>query len=129
MRHDPLPPANYCQLMGYGRIGAFEIPHNGTVLTVIASDGSDWQDCGFALPAWEHVSVSTPKRCPTWEEMDYIKRMWWRDDETVIQFHVPRSHHVNAHPYCLHMWKPIGIELPRPPLETVAPAKFIEATP
>ena len=86
--------------------GAFEIPlkHNQKVFA-IASDQMDW----------EHVSVSRKDRCPTWDEMCQIKAMFWDDDDCVIQYHPPRNDYVNNHPYCLHLWRPIGFELPRPP--------------
>lgn len=31
------------------------------------------------------------------------------------QYHPPKSAYVNNHPNCLHLWRPIGIEMPRPP--------------
>jgi hypothetical protein len=70
---------------------------------------------------WEHVSVTDQTNrksqlvCPTWEMMCRIKRAFWDDDECVIEYHVPLSEWVNEHPGCLHLWRPIGIELPRPP--------------
>lgn len=98
----------------YGTNGAFEIPHyrisNYTIFCII-SDGSGWQ----------HVSVTivgdkkrTATRCPTWEEMCYVKDLFWDKSETVIQYHPPESEYVNNHPYCLHLWKPDNIELPLP---------------
>jgi hypothetical protein len=96
------------------------LPHpNGARLAVIASDGRDWAECGFAGPAWEHVSVSLPTRCPTWEEMDWVKRQFWEDDEVVIQLHVARKDHISTHNFCLHMWRPVGVVLPLPPAEAV----------
>lgn len=69
---------------------------------------------------WEHVSVSTPERCPTWEEMSMIKRIFWDDDEVCMQLHVEVENHVNNHPYCLHIWRPRrGMKIPRPPKEYV----------
>lgn len=64
---------------------------------------------------WEHVSVSHPDRCPTWEEMAEIKSLFWRDDETVLQFHPRRSEYVNTHNYCLHLWKHAGVDHELPP--------------
>jgi len=81
-------------------------------LNIIASDGGEWP---FEGPAWEHVSVSTPTRTPTWAEMCWVKRQFWGDEETVVQFHPPKSSYVNNHEHCLHLWRPIGIELPMPP--------------
>ncbi len=68
---------------------------------------------------WEHVSVSTPNRCPTWEEMCFVKSLFWGEDETVIQYHPPKSEYVNNHPYCLHLWRPSKIIIPLPPTELV----------
>jgi hypothetical protein len=57
---------------------------------------------------WEHVSVSLPDRCPTWEEMAWIKSRFWDPDDAVIQIHPPESDYVNNHPYCLHLWRKAG---------------------
>ena len=54
---------------------------------------------------WEHVSVSTRRRCPNWIEMCFVKRLFWFPEETVIQFHPPEADYVNNHPYCLHLWR------------------------
>lgn len=70
---------------------------------------------------WEHVSVSHRTRCPSWEEMAWVKSLFWTDEETVVQYHPPKSEYVSYHPYCLHLWRPIGIELPRPPVIAVGP--------
>jgi len=76
----------------------------GQRLHIIASDQM----------GWEHVSVSRTDRCPTWPEMCQVKDIFWDDTDTVIQYHPPKADYVSNHPYCLHMWRPIGIELPRP---------------
>lgn len=70
---------------------------------------------------WEHVSVSIEYRCPTWEEMEEVKRRFWSPEDTVMQLHVPVSDHKNCHPYCLHLWRPLNAEIPRPPSDMVAP--------
>lgn len=66
---------------------------------------------------WEHVSVSIidENRCPTWEEMCFIKNLIWDMEECVIQYHPPESLYVNNHPYVLHLWKPLEEEIPMPP--------------
>ncbi len=51
--------------------------------------------------------------------MAQIKDLFWGDSETVMQLHVPAADHVNDHPYCLHLWKPINQDIPRPPSYTV----------
>ena len=91
----------------------------GRDLKVIVSDGSSWDESGLAGPPWEHASVSCQDGTPTWEEMDFVKRLLWRDDELVVQFHVPRNMRVNTHPNCLHMWKPKGEDIPLPPIQCV----------
>lgn len=61
---------------------------------------------------WEHVSVSTLRRNPNWQEMCWVKDLFWRDDELVAQFHPPKSDHINIHPYCLHLWRHPDMRLP-----------------
>jgi hypothetical protein len=63
---------------------------------VICSDGG----------GWDHLSVSLPTRTPRWEEMDHIKRLFFRDDEWAIQYHPSIKDYKNLHPYCLHIWRP-----------------------
>lgn len=108
-----------------GNNGCFIIPHHriaGYQYFTIVSDGSF---AGSELVPWEHVSVSVgpigkeATRCPTWEEMCYIKNLFWGPDETVIQFHPPESEYVNNHQFCLHLWRHTKIEIPTPPSITV----------
>lgn len=64
---------------------------------------------------WEHVSVCPRNRLPEWDEMCQIKDMFWNEDECVVQYHPPKSEYVNNMSNCLHLWKPIGKEIPMPP--------------
>jgi len=89
----------------YGNNGCFIVSFRGREMTVIASDGE----------GWEHVSVSLNNRNPNWEEMSYIKSLFWDDEECVIQYHPPKSEYINMHPHCLHMWRPKDKEIPMPP--------------
>lgn len=96
----------------YGTTGAFMVMGPcGIELAIIGSDGE----------GWEHVSVSTKHRTPNWPEMCFVKNLFWRDDECVVQFHPPESVYVNYHPFCLHLWKPIGQDVPMPPPILVGP--------
>ena len=56
---------------------------------------------------WDHVSVHVvgERRCPTWEEMCWVKRRFWSGDDTVIQFHPAKADAINIHPYTLHLWR------------------------
>jgi len=99
----------------FGNNGAFRVPlkTNKQTVNVIASDGEGW--C--------HVSVSRSDRCPTWDEMCEVKDLFFGPDEWVVQFHPAASDYVNHHPYCLHMWQPIGAPLLKPPSWMVGPRK------
>lgn len=103
--------AHRLQMPGFPRGGSTEgvfaipSPTGGGKLRIIAS----------AALGWDHVSVSLPNRCPVWPEMSRVKDLFFHDDETAMQLHVPASDHVNNHPYCLHLWHPHQVEIPRPP--------------
>lgn len=105
----------------YGNNGCFRFPgaRERDLLNVIASDGM----------GWEHVSVSTRGRCPTWDEMCYVKNLFWDEEEIVIQYHPAKSDYVKTHPYCLHLWKPIDVKLPKPHVWMVGIAGTPELTP
>lgn len=89
--------------------GAFKVYVGGRGFDVVASNGG----------GWEHVSVTPSslkrKTCPTWEEMCEIKKMFFEDEETVVEYHPRKSDYVNRHPYCLHLWRPLNVPLPTPP--------------
>jgi hypothetical protein len=57
---------------------------------------------------WEHVSVSLGNRCPTWDEMCFVKGLFWDDEDVAIQFHPAKSEYVNFHPFALHLWRKEG---------------------
>jgi hypothetical protein len=50
-----------------------------------------------------------------------MKRLFFREDETAMQLHVPATDHINCHPHCLHLWRPTEVEIPRPPAIMVGP--------
>lgn len=110
-------PGPFSSSTGDGNNGRFYVLCGRVELTVVVSDGTDAEQLG--LPRWDHVSVSTEHRCPTWEEMDFIKNLFFRDDETVMQLHVPRRDWISNHPHCLHLWRPLDVEIPLPPSEFV----------
>jgi len=98
---------------GDDRFGVFEVPSaiDRQPMIVIASSGD----------GWDHVSVSRRTRCPNWREREQVKRLFFRDDETAMQLHVPPAEHVSCHPFCLHLWRPLNCDIPPPPAEFVAP--------
>lgn len=102
--------------IGNDKYGVFHFPFLSTSpwkLKCIASVGL----------GWEHVSSSLPDRCPTWEEMCAVKDLFWTPEDCVMQLHVPVVDYVNCHPFTLHLWKPIDVEIPRPPYELVGGGK------
>ncbi len=84
----------------------------GERLCIVAS-GADVDDT--KSEGWEHVSVSTKRRPPNWQEMCFVKNLFWDAEECVVQFHPPRSEYVNNHPNCLHLWKNTKVDFPLPP--------------
>lgn len=112
LEHGRVRTGPYRSDASYGLTGAFSFPGPcGTQLVVIASSEG----------GWEHVSVSTKTRCPNWEEMCFVKDIFWQDEEAVMQLHPPKSSYVNCHPTCLHMWRPVDGTIPLPPSEMVGP--------
>ena len=90
----------------YGSIeGFFVIPHGNKNLRVISGCGE----------GWDHVSVSLPHRCPTWDEMCFIKNLFFEENETVVQIHPLKSKYINKHKFCLHLWKKWDSEIELPP--------------
>jgi hypothetical protein len=98
---------------GYFRI---TVKSSKRPLTVIASCGGQ-----AGAEGWDHVSVSLPRRCPTWEEMDFVKRTFFAPDEIAMQLHVAESDHISFHPFCLHLWRHVEHKIPLPPGIFVGP--------
>lgn len=91
-------------------------PEPGWTLRIVASDGENW----------EHVSIhcdrpSGQMRTPTWKEMAFVKRAFWDGEDVVMQLYPKEADYVNLHPYTLHWWRPIGVEIPTPPSMLVGP--------
>jgi len=95
-----------------------------TYISIISGDGKDWQSLGLPMPAFEHVScqIHVPGngyRTPTWDEMCFVKDLFWDDDECVLQYHPPKSSYVNITKNVLHLWKPVDFSIPLPPKQCV----------
>lgn len=96
-----------------GNNGQFILPHpkiKDYYFITIASDQL----------LWEHVSVTIYSkrikvdRCPTWEEMCWLKDQFWDEEDCVVQYHPPKSEYVNNSKNCLHLWRPTNQEFPLP---------------
>ena len=94
--------------------GMFEMVINGKPYFIIASFDEGWQ----------HVSVSCFYNImPTWDIMEIIKNKFFRDDEFVVEYHPKKEDYVNNKENCLHMWSPIGYDLPYPDLVKIKKGK------
>lgn len=80
--------------------GSIYSPYSKRCLTFIAS--IDQGKVGKV----DHVSVSYPNRMPTWDEMCFVKEIFFKDSEEAYQVHPKKSEYVNTHEYCLHIWRP-----------------------
>lgn len=90
--------------MGDEHNGAFQLKIKGELYQIIASNGE----------GWEHVSISHRHKIPSWKTMCILKDMFFKEEETVMQLHPAKNDHINIHPNCLHLWRPIGKEIPLP---------------
>ena len=94
------------------RFGCFRLSGreaNGRGLNIIAVDGEG--------TGWEHVSVSPTdqkSRCPSWDEMCIVKRLFWKDSACVVQFHPPESEYVD-NAQVLHLWRCVDERFHMPP--------------
>lgn len=101
-----------------GLCGAFEIPWKKNyecMLYVIASDGES--------NGWEHVSVHGRTGrgifTPSWDQMCFVKSLFWDDAACVVQYHPPKSDYVNVHKNCLHLWRKCDAVFETPPKELI----------
>lgn len=106
--------AQLCSDASMGNKGAFDIPFDKDIKAfVIAAEGE----------GWEHVSVHMIKHgkpcTPSWSDMCRIKNLFWSAEDCVVQYHPPKSDYVNTYKHCLHLWRPIGVEIPLPPIALV----------
>jgi len=107
LNETPLGKSPYGANHGLFQIGQLKVISSGN------ADDNPWS------AGWEHVSVSCMDRIPTWVEMCKVKELFWRDDETVIQFHPRKDKYINQHPYTLHLWKRGDSEYELPPAELI----------
>lgn len=96
--------------MGDHSNGCFLIKPSTGNLVIIASTGE----------GWDHVSVSCKDRIPSWTEMRFIKELFFKLDEGVIQYHPPMGENINCYANCLHLWRPQFQDLPWPPKWMIA---------
>lgn len=101
-------------------LGEFVIktPFNSHLFLIVQNHDAEWWAANFPLPAFEHVSVrvTTAERCPTWDEMKFVKDLFFKPEELVIQYHPPAAVYVNNQPHTLHLWRVVDVDIPLPPI-------------
>ena len=103
------------------RFGSEGDDREGMFIIPSPFDGADLRVIAASDAGWDHVSVSREDRCPSWEEMEFIKRAFFKPDETAFKLQVPASDHISYHPNCLHLWRPTTQPITRPPSWMVGP--------
>ncbi len=99
--------------------------NNGAFLVAIRNEGQHFCQASDGA-GWEHVSVSRmrlPDRCPSWDAMCAVKAIFWDPEDCVMQLHPPEKDYVRLHQGCLHLWRPVSAEIPRPHHFLVGPKK------
>ena len=86
---------------------------------MVALDGEDARHIVDAPTGWEHATVHVEGRLATWQEMCFVKNLFWNEEECVVEYHPPRSEYVNFND-CLHLWRPKHGTIPRPSVSVVA---------
>lgn len=74
--------------------GATAYTEPGGLTALVAKDGGRW-----------HISVSHPKRYPTWDELAATRERFVPDHITMAMLLPPRDEYVNAHPTTMHLWE------------------------
>lgn len=68
------------------------------------------------LDEWEFVQVTAADRCPTWDEMKWLKDCCWDAEDVCFQLHPAASRYINKSEFSLWIWRPTTTEIPQPPL-------------
>lgn len=71
-------------------VGTFMV--NGFLKVFVTKDADLW-----------HLSVSHPRRYPTWDEIRDIRYALLPGDKTFAILFPPRDQYVNVHPNCFHL--------------------------
>jgi hypothetical protein len=87
---------------------------------MVAGDSAGNRKVISVSTGWEHVSLETDHRTPTWEEMCFVKNLFWEPEECAVEYHPPASQYVRANPYRLHLWRPKHATIPIPSVAIVA---------
>ena len=82
-------------------------------LCIIASWGEGWDHVSI------HAKANNGEFVPFWEDMCFVKNIFFTGTETVIQYHPAKKNYVNQHQHTLHLWRPQNKEIQLPPTNLV----------
>ena len=54
---------------------------------------------------WLHISFSRRNRIPDYDDIQLVKNNFIGEDRKAIMVWPEKSHYVNQHKYCLHLWQ------------------------
>ena len=97
----------------FGNNGLFLVSRKQRYFRLKVSDGGGWDHVSISMNDLNGMPV---KKYPSWDDMCFIKDLFWDKSEVVLQYHPEEKDYVNLHPYCLHLWKPQGDTIPTPPI-------------
>lgn len=107
----PVPiNANGSRLPGYKFVQTYDPPTDRLMVMVC------WQP--HAGRWFWYVSYSRPGRVPDYHDTLTVRRAFVPRDWYCCQVFPPERHHVNQHPYCLHLWAPEPGQWPFPEFST-----------
>lgn len=66
---------------------------------------------------WDHVVASVVGKTPTYQQMKFVKRLCFRDDEWAYEVHPAVDDYVSIHHNALHIWRPHDDVWRVPPIE------------
>lgn len=92
-------------LLGTGTKSGYIVFPKGKIASVCVGRNED---------GMEHVSIQflNVDRLPKWDEMCYVKDLFWDDEEMVVQIHPKKSEYVNM-TEALHLWRPVDGDFSR----------------
>lgn len=96
-------PLEYALQVGQdGAAFRIPLPSGGGFLACIANIGG----------GWDHLSVhvqlpeTTMMRAPSWGELQYVRKLFFKASEWAVQYSPAEDAHINIHPHTLHLWRP-----------------------
>jgi len=71
---------------------------------------------------WIHLSIAGADRLPSYEDLCWLKRAFLGEEAKAVMVFPPKSHHVNLHSRCLHLFSCLDEPDPLPEFSGFHPA-------